>query len=92
MAKVVATIRVMPESPTVDLAILQKIVEEKITEFAGSAEKKFEQKPIAFGLKALDVTFIMDEDLGSTDALEQTLKTIEHVQDVQTTDVRRALG
>ena len=53
---------------------------------------KTEQEPIAFGLKALKITFVMDEDKGSTDPLEETLKNLDGVNSVETIDVRRAVG
>ena len=56
------------------------------------AQKKIEQEPVAFGLVALNIIFIMDEDQGSPDALEVSLATIEGVQGAEVTDVRRALG
>ena len=48
--------------------------------------------PVAFGLKALNVTFVMDEKKGSTDALEADLGVIEGVESVEVTDVRRTIG
>ena len=42
-------------------------------------ETKTEQEPIAFGLKALKIIFVMDEAKGSTDELESKIKEIEGV-------------
>lgn len=93
MAKAIVTIKIMPESPDVDLDAISKLAEEKINSFAGeSAEKRFEQEPVAFGLKALKITFVMDEDIGSTDPVEQEIATIAGVNSVDVVDVRRAIG
>ena len=48
--------------------------------------------PIAFGLKALDILFVMDEAKGSTEELEKTVSQIEGVESVEVPDVRRAVG
>ena len=92
MANVVVTLKIMPESPEQDLSKLQKKALSHIKEFAGDRETKIEEEPIAFGLKALKIIFVMDESLGSTESLEDNIKTIKGVQSVQVTDVRRAIG
>jgi elongation factor 1-beta len=93
MAKAVVTIKIMPESPDVDFDAIKATAEEKIDTFVGEqGEKRSELEPIAFGLKALKITFVMDENLGSTEPLEQDLATIEGVNSVDVIDVRRAIG
>ena len=82
----------MPESPEVDLSKLENEVKAKIKAFSESEDMKIEQEPIAFGLKALKIMFVMDESRGSTDALEEQIKTIPGVNSVETVDVRRAIG
>ncbi len=92
MANVVVTLKIMPESPEVDFNNVQGKVEEEIKKFAGSTEIKAEIEPIAFGLKALKLLFVMDEAKGSTDALEESVKKIEGVNSAEVVDVRRAAG
>ncbi len=92
MAQVVVTLKIMPESPETDLSLIQNKAEEEIKKFAGDTEIKIEQEPIAFGLKALKILFVMDEDKGSTEELENNIKNIESVNSVETVDVRRAIG
>lgn len=92
MARVVATIRIMPKSPDIDLGAIEEEAREKIESFSGSKEMRSEQEPIAFGLKALKITFVMDESKGSLDALEEDLRSIEGVNSAETIDVRRAVG
>jgi len=92
MAQVIVTLKIMPESPEVDLNKIQEEAKSKITDFAGSGDMKVEEKPIAFGLKALNIIFVMDESKGSTEPLEESISEIEGVQSVETTDVRRAIG
>ncbi len=92
MANVVVTVKLMPSSPEVDLAKVEEEAKKMITDFAGETETKTEEEPIAFGLKALNVIFVLDEAKGSTDELEKNLSEIENVESVQVTDVRRAVG
>lgn len=94
MAKVIVKMRVMPESTEVDLEGLEKQVREKVTSFAESenAVNNVETSPVAFGLKALDVTFAVDESKGDTETLEEEIGSMEEVASVEITSVSRALG
>ena len=92
MANAVVTIKVMPESPEVNMEELKEKVLKKITEFAGEGDTRVSIEPVAFGLKSLNIIFVMDESLGSPDALEEGIKSIEGVNSFEVTDVRRAVG
>lgn len=91
MAKAIVSIKVMPESPEVDMKELETHCLDKIKDFAGETETKVEIEPIAFGLKALKIKFVMDEALGSTEPLEQAVETLKEVASIEVTDVRRAI-
>lgn len=92
MSNSVITIRVMPESPEVDLEQLKVKVKEAIVNYAGEGETKDEVVPVAFGLKALKIIFVVDEAKGGTDALEREVSEIEGVNSIEVIDVRRAMG
>lgn len=92
MAKVVVTLKIMPESPETDLNEIESSAVGMIDKYAGDTEKKIETEPIAFGLKALKILFVMDESKGSTDTLEKEISEINGVNSVEVTDVRRAIG
>jgi len=92
MAKVIVKMRIMPDSPDVDLAALEQKVREKITAFSGMPVNNVETNPVAFGLKALDVTFAVEESKGDTEVLENQLSELEEVTSVEVTSVSRALG
>jgi elongation factor 1-beta len=92
MAKAIITLRIMPVSPETDLSKIETEALEKIKAFAGETETKTEQQPVAFGLNAVQIIFVMDESKGGTDSLEEDIKKIEGVQSVEVTDVRRAIG
>ena len=61
MARVIVTLKIMPESPETDLENIEKEAKAKIIDFSQSKEIKTEQEPIAFGLKATKIIFVMDE-------------------------------
>lgn len=81
----------MPESPEIDLEALETKATEKIANFGGEVGKK-EIQPVAFGLKALILFFVMDESIGSTEPLEKEVEALEGIRSVEVTDVRRAIG
>jgi translation elongation factor aEF-1 beta len=92
MARVIITFTIMPVSPEVDFAAIEEKAKQEITAFAGETEFKVELKPVAFGLKSLNVIFVMDEDKGSTEELEKKISGIEGVNSCEVSDVRRTIG
>jgi elongation factor 1-beta len=92
MANVIITLKIMPESPEIDINSIEGEAKKEIAGFAGNTETKTEQEPIAFGLKALKIIFVMDENKGSTEELENKIKEIPGVNSVEVVDVRRAIG
>ena len=95
MAIAVVTVKVMPESPDVDLDIIQEEVQKIIKEFTerdSPEDQRVVIEPVAFGLKAIKIMFTMDEAKGSPDILEEKITAIEGVQGFEVTDVRRAIG
>lgn len=92
MAKVVVSFRIMPQNPSIDLSKLEAEVKKEIVAFCNSKEFKSQIEPIAFGLKALKILFVMDESIGSTEELEKKISQIDGIESVEVTDVRRAIG
>ena len=92
MADVIITLKIMPESPDVNMDELYSKVEPLIKDFTGESEFKKEEEPIAFGLNALKIIFVMDEAKGSTDDMESKIAEIDEVKSVDVIDVRRAVG
>ena len=92
MASVVVTMRIMPNGIGIDLSSLESKAKKEIVGFCNSKEIKTEIVPVAFGLKSLNILFVMDESKGSTEKLEHKISQIEGVESVEVTDVRRAIG
>ena len=91
MAKVIITLKIMPESTETDLAKVEEKARQEITKYGGEIGK-VEQVPVAFGLKSLNIVFVSDESKGSTEDLEKGINMMDEVSSVQVTDVRRAIG
>ncbi|MBI1935122.1 elongation factor 1-beta [Candidatus Woesearchaeota archaeon] len=92
MAQVVVSIRIMPKGTEIDMSVLESSAKKEIIDFCNSKEFKTDVQPIAFGLNALNIIFVMDESKGSTEILEQKIAEIDGVESVEVTDVRRAVG
>jgi elongation factor 1-beta len=90
MAVVSIIVKIMPESPEVNLDSLKKSAQ-SLMEQEGAKNISFEEKPIAFGLKAVMMKFALDEAKG-TDLVESKLGSIEKVSSVTIEDYRRAFG
>ena len=91
MAQVIIEMKVMPVSTDTDLTKLRHDVEKLILE-DGARVYQHKIEPVAFGLKALILTIVADEEKGSTDVLEEKITALQHVESVQVTSVSRALG
>lgn len=75
MGSVAVILRVMPESPEVNLEELKKALKAKLP---GIQEIK--EEPIGFGLKSLKLAAIVNDAGGETDAIEQSLNQIPGVE------------
>ena len=90
MAVVALIIKVMPDSPETDLKKIEKISKSSL-ESEGAQNISYEEREIAFGLKALMIKFAWPEEK-STDVAESVLAKIENVSSVTIEDYRRAFG
>ncbi len=96
MASVIVTLKIMPKSPEVNLDKVYEQACKHVREFVDDKHKdgeiRKEIEPIGFGLQALKLLFVMNENIGTTDKLEENIRNSEGVESVETTDVRRAIG
>ena len=92
MANAVVTVKIMPTSPEVDLGKLEEKALEKIIKFNDDKDTKASVEPVAFGLKAINIIFVMDESKGSPDPVAEEIAEFEEVNSAEITDVRRAIG
>jgi len=82
--------KLMPDSPSADLKAIEKGAEETINSMHKTAVK-IEEEPIAFGLKAIILSFAWNDDI-ETEKLEEALSKIPNVSSVETLDIRKAFG
>ena len=87
MGKVAANMKIMPESPEIDLDELQERLEASLPE--GAQINGFERDDVAFGLVALLPTVIVADDAGGTEVVEDAFAEVEGVESVSVEDVGR---
>lgn len=91
MARVVVTVTINPESPEADLKKIEDESKEIIARH-GTDYGRTEFEPLAFGLKAIKIIFIMDEKKGIPDELVNEISKLAGVASARITDVRRTIG
>ncbi len=89
MGEVVATIKLMPESPEMDVARVKADIKNAIPE--NTELHSIEEEPIAFGLVALNIMVVVDDAEGGTEQIEENLSKIEDVASIEVVDVRRLM-
>ena len=87
MGKVAAQLKVMPESPEIDLDGRQKSLEEALPE--GAEISGVERDDVAVGLVALLPAVIVDDDEGGTEAVEESFARLDDVESVSVESVGR---
>ena len=85
MGEVAVKYRLMPEDIDVNLDELEKSVKEIGKVYS------VERVPIAFGLVALDVVFIVEDREGALDELESKLYKLRGIQNYEVVETHRLL-
>jgi len=87
MARLVARIKVLPTDIDVNLdAVVNKL---KSSLPDGMEIKNSAKEPIAFGLNALMVDFLLDDKEGQMDMLESMLKETDGVSEIEVMNISR---
>ncbi|MFW5919233.1 MAG: elongation factor 1-beta [archaeon] len=87
MGKVAAVMKVMPNSPELDLDELRDRLETALPE--GAKINAVDTEDVAFGLVALLPTVIVPDDAGGTEAVEEAFSSVEGVESVAVEEVGR---
>ena len=87
MGDVAAAVKVMPESPEVDLDDLEDRLEAALPD--GAEVNGFEREDVAFGLVAVLASVVVPDDSGGTDAVEEAFAGVADVESVSTESVTR---
>ena len=86
MGKVVALVRIMPESIDVDMKKLEADLKKKVPSIQDVGVE-----PIAYGLSALKIAVIVNDEEGGTDAVEKALSEVPGVSQAETVCVNRMI-
>jgi len=73
--------RVLPEGLEIDLKKLEDDINKALPQFAKL--RAAEQRPLAFGLKALHVLIVMDDKKGGAEQVEAAISGVPGVQSVE---------
>lgn len=83
MGKVAVTFRILPDGAEVDVGALEGSVRKAL----GGALRDVAIRPIAFGLKALEATVVVDDASGGAERVEGRLRGIRGVGEIETLGV-----
>ena len=89
MGEVLTTMKVMPDSPDVDLEAIKATIESSMPEGAELHDMK--EEPIAFGLVAIIISFITEDGEGGSEPVEEMVSGIEGVASIEITGVGRLM-
>ncbi len=88
MGDVAAKMKIMPESVDTDLVGLKDKLKTVIPAGA-QLHGDIIEEPIAFGLKALIVTLIVNDEEGGTEAVEEAFGKVSGVENIQILELYR---
>ncbi len=88
MSGVAATIKVMPADADTDLNALKEAIKAAIPA-SGKLNGEIIEQPIAFGLKALMVTVIVEDDEGGIEPVEDALNALPDAESVSVVNLDR---
>ncbi len=82
MGSVAVIVRIMPESPDVNLDELKIALKKKLPGI-----QDMQEEPIGFGLKAIKLAAVVNDAGGETDAIEKLLNEIPGVERAEIIEV-----
>ena len=90
MGQVLLKYRVMPEDVSTDMAQLEKAIAAALPKGVAKVSKA-EAKPFAFGMKALHVSIIVEDEEGNNDKVEAALQSVPGAQGAELLDMGRLM-
>ena len=85
MGEVGLQYRILPEGLEIDLDVLLASIKKALP--AGASLRASEQKPVAYGLKALHVLIVMDDKKGGSEVVEEALAKVPGVQSAEMIEI-----
>jgi elongation factor 1-beta len=87
MARLVVRIRILPAEAESNLENVVESIKKSVPR--GMEMKNSSMEPIAFGLKAIVGDFLLDDAEGQMDKLEESIKSVEGVGEIEVTNISR---
>jgi elongation factor 1-beta len=87
MARLVARIRILPADAESNPEEVVELLRTSMPQ--GMELKNSSIEPIAFGLKAILGDFLLDDSEGQMDKLEESIKSVEGVGEIEVTNISR---
>jgi elongation factor 1-beta len=87
MARLVARIRILPADAESNPDEVVELLKTSMPQ--GMELKNSSIEPIAFGLKAILGDFLLDDSEGQMDKLEESIKSVEGVGEIEVTNISR---
>ena len=87
MTRLVARIRILPAEAEYDLENVVESIKKSVP--PGMEMKSSAMEPIAFGLKAIVGDFLLDDAEGQMDKLEEYIKSVDGVGEIEVTNISR---
>ena len=89
MGEVLTTMKIMPDSPDIDLEAIKSTIESSMPE--GARIHEISEEPIAFGLVAVILQFITEDGEGGSEPVEEMVSGIDGVTSFEITGVGRLM-
>lgn len=86
MGQVAVQLTVMPDSPEADMKKIEEEIKKIAAKYKNIFLKSMTEKPVAFGLKSIEVLLVLP-DAGGTDNIEQDIMKIQGIASVEAGDI-----
>ncbi|HEX6067324.1 MAG TPA: elongation factor 1-beta [Nitrososphaera sp.] len=88
MARLIARVKVLPANAEINLDSVAESLKKSVPE--GMELKQYAKEPIAFGLHAIVGDFMLDDSEGQMDKLEDAIKAVQGVGEIEVMNISRA--